>query len=120
MPGNLTQPSSEEFLKSLGNGDEWHNPSWVEAQLRKRGLEDIQVNLVQKTIATSALPEMLAALAPIMAHIPAKFWNEEQREQHGGGLTSAVSSFLETKYSADQPIPMDWIAVVATARKSAG
>ncbi|KAM5469143.1 hypothetical protein MauCBS54593_004495 [Microsporum audouinii] len=115
-PG-LPQPTSDEFLMSLGNGDEWHNPSWVEAELQKRGLEDIQVNLVQKTMATSTQSEMLPALAPILAHIPARFWSEEQREKHGSGLVSAVSAYLTSRYATDEPIPMEWIAIVATARK---
>ncbi|KAK2836983.1 hypothetical protein FQN49_006527 [Arthroderma sp. PD_2] len=118
MSGNLPQPTPEEFLMSLGNGDEWHNSSWVEAQLQKRGLENIHVSLVSKSMATSTVPEMLPALAPIMAHIPARFWNKAQRGQHGAGFESAVSSYLETKYGVDQPVPMHWIAVVATARKS--
>nr|KMM64586.1 hypothetical protein CPAG_00938 [Coccidioides posadasii RMSCC 3488] len=117
MPGNLAQPTPEEFLMSLGNGDEWHDPSWVKAQLWKRGLENIQVNLVSKTIATSTVPETIPALAPIMAHIPAKFWNEKQRQKSAGSLASTVSSYLETKYGTDKPIPMHWIAVVATAQK---
>ncbi|KAF3480388.1 uncharacterized protein GIQ15_05735 [Arthroderma uncinatum] len=119
MPGNLPKPTPKEFLMSLGNGDEWHNPDWVEAQLSKRGLKDIQVKLAPKTIATSTLTEILPSLAPIITHIPAKFWNSEQREQHGDNLASAVSSYLEKNYSVDQLIPMNWVAVVATAQKPA-
>lgn len=119
MPGNLPQLTHEEFLNSLGNGEEWHNPSWVEAQLQKRGLEDIRVDSVPKTLATSTPGELMPPLAPIMGHISARFWSEEQREQHAAGLACAVLGYLETKYGADQLIPMNWAAVVATARKPA-
>lgn len=117
MPGNLPQLTQDQFLGSMGNGEAWHSQSWVETQLQKRGLQDIRVNAIPKHMATSTARELLPPLAPIMGHIPAAFWTEEQRENQGANLASAVSSYLETKYGADQFIPMDWAAVVATARK---
>ncbi|EFQ99087.1 hypothetical protein MGYG_02101 [Nannizzia gypsea CBS 118893] len=114
---DLPRPTSDEFLMSLGSGDEWHNPAWVESQLQKRGLGDIQVRLVQKTMATSTHSEMMPALTPIMLHLPARFWSEEQREKYGSSLAPAVSDYLTSRYGVDNPIPMDWIAIVATATK---
>lgn len=120
MAPDLPKPTSDEFLMSLGSGDEWHNPTWVEDQLQKRRLEDIQVRPVQMTMATSNQSEIMPALGPIMSHIPARFWSEEQREKYGPGFASAVSDYFTSRYGVDRLIPMDWVAIVATATKPVG
>ncbi|KAJ5569652.1 uncharacterized protein N7459_009082 [Penicillium hispanicum] len=114
-PDNLPWPTTEEFLTTLGNG-EWNSPRWIESQLRHRGLEDIHAMVITKSISLSVaeLVEMTMIMIPMVAK---HFWTEDQREKSSGNVRPALEKYLEDTYGKEGQVPMEWTAILSTARK---
>ncbi|KAI1972891.1 hypothetical protein LOZ53_001968 [Ophidiomyces ophidiicola] len=118
MPGDLKQPTPEEFSMALENGDPWHDTDWIKSQLEKRGCKNIQITLVPRTLAPSPPSELIRVLTPLVNFIPVKFWSEEQRKESAANFAPALLEYWNAKYGADTPVPMEWIATVVTACKA--
>jgi hypothetical protein len=114
LPGNLPQLSGTDFLKLIGN---WDDPSWIETQLRKRGLEDVQVNPVAKTMGMGTAQELVPVLNAPLTLIMSKIWNEEQMHQSGANVIPALEKYLEDTYGKDKLVSKLWVAIVASGRK---
>lgn len=114
MPGNLPWPSSEEFLNSMGNG-QWYSANWVESQLSHRDLEDVNVDIVTRTVVLSVVEmvEMVMVMFPMVAKY---FWTEEQRNDNEEKVRPALEKYLVDTYK-DGEVPLTWTAILATARK---
>ncbi|KAJ5134983.1 hypothetical protein N7526_006348 [Penicillium atrosanguineum] len=116
LPGNLPFPTSEEFLAALGEG-QWGSVPWIKSQLQQRGFVDIEVKAVTKRIQLTP-KEMLEPCMMMFPLITKRFWSAEQREQHEAKVRPALAQYLEDSYGKDGVVPMDWVAILATARKA--
>lgn len=116
MPGNLPFPTAEEFLSALGEG-QWNSVPWIESQLQQRGFTDINVKADTKRIQLTT-KEMLDSSMVMFTVIAKKFWTAEQREQHEAKVGPAVAQYLDELYGEDGVVPMDWVAILSTARKA--
>ncbi|KAJ5105599.1 hypothetical protein NUU61_002946 [Penicillium alfredii] len=115
IPGNLPFPTHQEFLSVMRNG-EWHSVSWIESQLKQRGFEDINVQADFKKISlrVTQLVDMTMVMFPMVAKF---FWSEKQREEDQSKVRPALTKYLEDIYGKDGDVPMDWTAILSTARK---
>lgn len=115
LPENLPFPTTQQFLGALGNG-EWNSTSWIESQLTDREFEDIKVKVDTKDISLSVseFVEMTMVMLPMVAKY---FWTEKQREESGDKVRPALVKYLEDKYGKDGEVPMEWTAILSTARK---
>ncbi|KAJ5604651.1 hypothetical protein N7510_009805 [Penicillium lagena] len=116
MPGNLPFPTAEEFLSTLGDG-QWNSVPWIESQLQQRGFTDINVKADTKHIPLTT-KEVLDSTMMMFSVITQKFWTAEQREQHEAKVRPALARYLEEQYGEDGVVPMDWVAILSTARKA--
>jgi hypothetical protein len=115
IPGNLPFPTAQEFLKVLGNG-EWNSTCWIESQLKKRGLGDICVKAETRDIPLSVpnFVEMTVIMLPMVTKF---FWTEEQREESSEKVRPALEKYLGGLYGENGEGPMQWTAILSTARK---
>lgn len=116
MPGNLPFPTAEEFVNSLGDG-QWNSVPWIESQLQQRGFTDINVKADTKHIPLT-VEEFLESSMMMFTMIAQKFWTAEQREQHAAKVRPALTRYLEELYGEDGVVPIDWVAILSTARKA--
>ncbi|KAJ5666850.1 Acetylaranotin bis-thiomethyltransferase [Penicillium macrosclerotiorum] len=115
IPGNFPFPSSKEFLKVLGSG-EWDSVSWIETQLKERGLQDIQVQPNTQAISLT-VPDFSKMVAVMFPMITKFFWTEEQRERQEE-FVGGLQQYLERTYGKDGEMAMEWTAILSTARKA--
>lgn len=115
IPGNLPFPTPQEFLSVIGDG-QWNSVSWIESQLQQRRFEDVNVKIDSKHISLTKkkLLETSMVMFPLVVQ---RFWTAEQREQNESKVQPALAQYLEDTYG-DGVVPMDWIAILSTARKS--
>lgn len=117
IPENLPFPTTEGFLALLSRG-EWNSVPWIESQLRQRGFENIIVKANNKTVSLTG-PEFVE-MTMLMFHLIAKsLWTENQREAHEGKVRPALEKYLEERYGKDGLVPLEWTAILSTARKPA-
>ncbi|KAJ5363696.1 Acetylaranotin bis-thiomethyltransferase [Penicillium cataractarum] len=115
IPGNLPFPTPQEFVESLGSG-QWNSVSWIELQLKERGFEDINVRPVTKSMSIK-VPNLLEMSMIMFAMVSKVFWTEKQREEDTDKVRPALERYLETTYGKEGDVPMEWTAIVSTARK---
>lgn len=115
LPENLPFPRTQQFLSALSNG-EWNSTSWIESQLKDREFEDINVKIDTKDISLSVseFVEMTMIMLPMITRY---FWTEKQREEGGDKVRPALVKYLDDKYGKDGEVPMEWTAILSTARK---
>lgn len=116
MPENLPFPTTQEFLSAMGNG-EWYSVPWIESELKQRGLEGVNVRIDTKPIALTA-KELVETSLIMLPMVLQRWWTVEQREQHEEKVGPAVWKYVEDTYGKDGIVPMDWTAILSTARKS--
>ncbi|KAJ5805104.1 hypothetical protein N7474_010991 [Penicillium riverlandense] len=116
MPGNLPFPTAKEFLSTIGDG-QWDSVLWIESQLQQRGFTDINVKADTEHIPLTN-KEMLESTMMMFPVIAQNFWTAEQREQHQAKVRPALARYLEEQYGEDGVVPMDWTAILSTARKA--
>lgn len=46
------------------------------------------------------------------------FWTEEQREKYGDLVRPALEKYLGDRNGMDGEVPMEWTAILSTARKA--
>jgi hypothetical protein len=112
--GNLPQISTEEYMRAMGDG-RWEDPTWVETQFRKRGLDEVQVTSVGKTIAQGIL-EFSTLMKVPLNFIMARFWTETQRQQSGARFVPALAQYLEDIYGKGNLMEIDSMGIIATGR----
>jgi hypothetical protein len=115
IPGNLPFPTAREFLEALGNG-EWYSVPWIESQLQKRGFEDISVRSVTKHMSIK-VPNFVEMTMLMFAMVSKVFWTEKQREEDTVKVRPALEKYLESTYGKEGDIPMEWTAIISTARR---
>lgn len=96
---------------------QWTSVSWIDAQLRDRGFQDVDVKPVTKYISLT-VSEFLPMLSKMLPMVANRFWTEEQREQGLPTLVPIVEKYLVDKYGPEGDIGGDWTAIVATGRKA--
>ncbi|KAJ5215723.1 uncharacterized protein N7498_002130 [Penicillium cinerascens] len=115
IPGNLPFPTTQEFLSILSHG-EWHSVPWIKSQLQQRGFENIIVKADTKAISL-VIPEFVE-MVMLMFPIGAKsFWTPKQREDSEDKIRPALVKYLEDRYGKDGDVPIEWTAILSTARK---
>lgn len=112
---DLPFPTAQEFLNVLGDG-EWHSTRWIESQLQKRGFGEICVKAETRDISLSVpdLVEMTAIMLPMVIKF---FWTEKQREESSDKVRPALEKYLRELYGENGEVPMQWTAILSTARK---
>lgn len=116
IPGDLPFPTAQQFLETLGTG-EWHSVSWIESQLKERGFEDINVRSVTKAMSIK-VPNFVEMTMIMFSMVSKAFWTEKQRQEDTEKVRPALEKYLETTYGKEGDIPMEWTAILSTARKS--
>lgn len=112
LPGNLPQISTEDFMRAMGDG-RWEDPTWVKTQFRNRGLNEVQVTSVGKTIA-QGISEFSALLKGPLNFIMSRFWTEKQRQQSGAQFAPALTQHLEDLYGKGNQMEINSTGIVAT------
>jgi hypothetical protein len=89
---------------------------WIESQLQQRGFENIIVKADTKAISLPVLEfvEMAMIMFPIITKL---FWTDKQREDSEGKVRPALEKYLEGHYGKSGDVPMEWTAILSTARK---
>ncbi|KAI9698156.1 MAG: hypothetical protein M1836_004158 [Candelina mexicana] len=117
LPGPPPIPSMPEFIRSANGGD-WHLGSYISQTLTQHGFVDVKTETVEHKASISSPAKLCETLGPMVGLITGKFWSEQQREELGPQVMPAVRKFLDEKYG-DGILELDWVAIVATARKPA-
>lgn len=104
------------MLSILGKG-EFHSVSWIQSQLQERGFVDINVKVETKPISLK-VPEFVEMSMIMFPMISQSFWTEQQREESFDKVRPALEKYLVDLYGKDGEIPMEWTAILSTARKS--
>lgn len=115
LPGNLPQISEPDFMRAMGDG-KWEEPSWVEAEFAERGLSEVQVTPVQRTIAQE-ISGFCTLLKGPLSFIMARFWTEEQRLLCGARFGSTLHDYLVDLCGERNQVEITSMAVIATGRK---
>lgn len=89
---------------------------WIESQLKQRGFENIIVKADTKAISLPG-PELVEMAMMMLPMITKSFWTEKQREDHESKLRPALEKYLEERYGKNKDVPMEWTAIISTARK---
>ncbi|PLB47978.1 putative UbiE/COQ5 family methyltransferase [Aspergillus steynii IBT 23096] len=113
-PGDLRFPSVKEFLAIFNEG--WDSESYVRSQFEQEGFEDVNTTTVDKYLSVT-IPEFMELIRPILGAGMGKFWTQAQREEHEKDVIPAIRRYLEETYGADGLVPLEPVAVLATARK---
>lgn len=115
LPDNLPFPTTEEFLSSLCDG-KWNSISWIESQLKQRGFANIKVKADTKAMSVPVpdLVEMTMMMFPMIAR---SFWTDKQREESERKVRPALEKYLRNLYGENGEVPMEWTAILSTARK---
>ncbi|KAJ5529165.1 Methyltransferase type 11 [Penicillium freii] len=114
LPGNLPQISTEDFMRAMGDG-RWEDPTWVKTQFQNRGLNEVQVTSVGKTIA-QGISEVSALLKGPLNFIKSRFWTEKQRQQSGAQFAPALAQHLEDLYGKGNQMEINSTGIIATGR----
>ncbi|KAI9747412.1 MAG: hypothetical protein M1835_002112 [Candelina submexicana] len=117
LPGPPPIPSVPEFIRSANGGD-WHLGSYISQTLTHHGFVDVKTEAVQHKASINSPAKFCDTLGPMVGLITGRFWSELQREELGSRVMPAVRKFLDEKYG-DGSLELDWVAIVATARKPA-
>lgn len=113
-PGNLSFPSPKEFLAIFNEG--WDSESYVRIQFEQEGFEDVKTAAVAKYMQIT-IPEFMQLISPIIGAGTGKFWTQAQRNEHEKDVLPAIRRYLEETYGEDRLVPLEPVAVLATARK---
>ncbi|EPS28137.1 hypothetical protein PDE_03083 [Penicillium oxalicum 114-2] len=115
IPGNLPFPSASQFLAAL-NGEKWNSIEWIVSELEKRGYQDVNVRPVTDKLSlnVSDFENMSMTMFPMVTKA---FWTEEQRKYSLDEVRLALRNYLQNTYGHEGDIPMQWTAIMATARK---
>jgi hypothetical protein len=98
-----------------GDG-EWNSVPWIESQLKERGLEDINVHSESRNISVPF--SRLADMTTMMLNMIIKsFWTDKQREENADKVRPAMEKYMLDTYGGNGDIPMQWVAIISTARK---
>lgn len=116
IPGNLPFPTVQQFLEALGTG-KWHSVPWIESQLKERGFEEINVRSVTKSMSIK-VPNFVEMTMLMFSMVSNVFWTEKQRKEDTEKVRPALEKYLESTYGKDGDIPMEWTAILSTARKA--
>ena len=115
IPGNLPFPTALQFLEALSTG-KWHSVPWIESQLQKRGYEDINVRCITKKISIK-VPNFVEMTMLMFVMVSKVFWTQKQREENTEKVRPALEKYLVGTYGEAGDIPMEWTAILSTARK---
>ncbi|KAF7712397.1 Methyltransferase [Penicillium ucsense] len=113
---DLPWPTASQFLETVNNG-KWNSVEWIISELKKRGYEDINVRPVTEHVSLG-VPQFEEMSMTMFSMVSKAFWTEQQRENHSNGVRPAMKEYLETTYGCNGQIPMEWTAIMSTARKS--
>ena len=89
---------------------------WIESQLKQRGFENIIVKAETRAISLVG-PELVEMATMMFPAIAKFFWTEKQREDHEHKVRPALEKYLEERYGKNKDVPMEWTAILSTARK---
>ncbi|KAH8819460.1 S-adenosyl-L-methionine-dependent methyltransferase [Xylogone sp. PMI_703] len=115
LSDELPRVSWEKFQAGFQKGD-WHDPSWLEVELKNRGLRDVNITTDSRHIEGLTPQEMGLGVMPPMKMIMALDWTEGQRQQYGEKFMPKMIEYLESRGSKEAPV-WHFVANVVTARK---
>ncbi|KAJ5112532.1 Acetylaranotin bis-thiomethyltransferase [Penicillium argentinense] len=115
ISSDLPFPSVAEFLSVLSNG-EWNSVSWIESQLKQRGLVNVIVKQETKAIALK-VPEFIEMTMMMFPIVSKNFWTEQQRKENTELVRPALAKYVVDLYGKEGEIPMEWTAILSTATK---
>lgn len=98
----------------MGDG-RWEDPTWVRTQFQNRGLNQVQVTLVGKTIAQE-ISGFSALLKGPLNFIMSRFWTEKQRQQISAQFAPALVQHLEDLYGKGNQMEVNSTGIIATGR----
>jgi hypothetical protein len=108
-------PTTREFLTITGDG-EWDSVPWIEAQLKDRGLEDINVHSELRKIAVPS--SRFTDITIMMLNMIIKsFWTDKQRQENENKVRPAMEKYVTDTYGENGVIETKWMAIISTARK---
>lgn len=113
-PGNLTFPSPKEFLAIFNEG--WDSESYVRSLFEQEGFENVKTTAVHKYMSIT-IPEFMELIKPIISAGIGKSWTQTQRNEHEKDILPAIRRYLDETYGQDELVPLEPVAVLATARK---
>lgn len=117
LPGPPPFPdTTEAFLSVLSNGA-WHHADYVEQQLAAQGFVDVKVEVAPDSPAMAYSEQFTNTFIPMIEMIASKFWSEEERKRCTDLVKPTLLKYMTEKYGEANPIEMDWVAILATARK---
>lgn len=94
----------------------WNSVSWIESQLKQRGFVDIKVNADTKAMSVP-VPELVEMTTMMLPMITRSFWTDRQREESEHKVRPALEEYLRNLYGENGDVPMEWTAILSTARK---
>lgn len=115
IPGNLPFPTAEVFLSVMSDG-RWHSTAWIESQLEERGFDNIRVRAETRAISLP-VPGFLEMTMIMLPMVTKYFWTEKQREESSHKVRPALEKYLGELYGENGEVPMQWTAILSTARK---
>lgn len=90
--------------------------TWIQSQLKERGLENICARPETRAIPLS-VPEFVEMTVIMFPMITKFFWTEKQREENSEKVRPALEEYLGEQYGENGEVPMQWTAILSTARK---
>jgi hypothetical protein len=84
--------------------------------LRERGFDDIRVRAERRAIQLS-VPEFVEMTVIMFPMVTKFFWTETQRKESSEKVRPALEKYLEELYGENGDVPMQWTAILSTARK---
>jgi len=119
-PDIPVMPSQSQMVAAFSpaGNTAWHQPEWIEEQLRIHGFGDIEVNVVPRKMGMPSIDLFFPSVSVLLGGV-IKIWTEEQRQNFDVPyLVSLLKKHLTEKYG-DGEVVWDWIAVLSTSRKPA-
>ncbi|KAL2815694.1 S-adenosyl-L-methionine-dependent methyltransferase [Aspergillus granulosus] len=111
---DLYYPDSDDFIKTMGQG--WEVEASIGSLLRDEGFMDIHVRSITRSISLSIADLVEISLA-ILPALLAKYWTQQQRDVYAEQVSGALQQYLEREYGVDALVPLEPVALIATARK---
>ncbi|KAF7986405.1 hypothetical protein HWV62_31127 [Athelia sp. TMB] len=113
-------PDAHAFGAAMIKGD-WHDPSFVEATLKRSGFESVVVNTARH-VANMGSPEvhadLFSGMLPNML-LGSKAWTNDDVERYGKLLAPALARYYKDRDGEGKDVEFEMVAVIATAQKPA-
>lgn len=63
------------------------------------------------------MPDFVEMTVIMLPMVTKYFWTEKQREESSEKVRSALEKYLAEQYGENGDVPMQWTAILSTARK---